>query len=197
MPLPRKKDAGSSGAPVLNLLSTRVKLFDVEEYEKPYTVTRKSDGAEFMLDPGFKCTVEVIDDGADGTHNGAKFFESFKYKKELRRPIVTKDGCLEPVSDEADAPWVNKENSKLGQLTNVRKPGYFEDASIPELSAEDLEDFEMLCRIKPKKNPQTGQITGSTIDWETMKPLRPKKAAVVAVPDGGYVESEDEPDPTE
>src|SRR5215208_2903843 len=179
MPLPRKKDDGGTGAPVLNILSAHVRLFDVEEHTEPYTVTRKSDGTQFTLDPGFKCTVEVIDDGADGTHNGAKFFESFKYKKELRRPTVTKDGRLEPVSDEADAPWVNKENSKLGQLTNVRKPGYFEDASIPELSAEDLEDFEMLCRIKPKKNPNSGQVIGSTIDWETMQPL-PKKPVVVA-----------------
>ncbi|MDQ3637814.1 MAG: hypothetical protein M3426_07440, partial [Actinomycetota bacterium] len=50
---------------------------------------------------------------------------------------------------------------------------------------------------KPKKNPQTGQVTGSTIDWETMRPLRPKKAAAVSVPDDGYVEGEDEPDPIE
>jgi hypothetical protein len=55
----------------------------------------------------------------------------------------------------------------------------------------------MFCRIKPKKNPTTGQVTGSTIDWETMRPLRPRKAAVVAAPGDSYVEGEDEPDPTE
>jgi hypothetical protein len=46
----------------------------------------------------------------------------------------------------------------------------------------------MLCRIKPKKNPATGAVTGSTIDWETMQPLQSaatiaaerKKAAAVA-----------------
>jgi hypothetical protein len=82
-------------------------------------------------------------------------------------------------------------------LTEVIKPGYFEDDTIPELTAEDLEGFEMVCRIKPKKNPTTGQVTGSTIDWETMRPLRPKKAAVATAPSRGYVEGEDEPDPTE
>jgi hypothetical protein len=165
MPLPRKKDDGGNGAPVLNILNAHVKLFDVEEHTEPYTVTRKSDGAEFTLDPGFKCTVEIIDDNRDGDADGEKFFESFKYKAD-------KNG-----------EWFNKENSKLGMLTNVVKPGYFEDESIPELTADNLEGFEMLCRVKPKKNPSTGQVLGSTIDWETMQPLPKKKAKVAAVPD--------------
>ena len=99
MPFPRKKDAGSSGAPVLNILRARVRLIDVEEYTKPYTVTRKSDGATFTLDPQFSCTVEVIDDGQDGDDNGATFFEGFRYKQD-------KNG-----------EWFNQENSKLGVLT--------------------------------------------------------------------------------
>ncbi len=167
MPLPRRKDDGTGGAPVLNLLSARVKLFEVEEYEKPYTVTRKSDGAEFTLDPGFKCTVEVIDDGADGDDNGVQFFEQFKYKN------TKKDKSGE---------WFNQQNSKLGALTEVVKPGYFDNDSIPELDASDLEEFEMLCRVKPKKNPSTGAITGSTVDWETMRPVpTPEKVAAAAV----------------
>jgi hypothetical protein len=165
MPLPRKKDDGGTGAPVLNILSAHVKLFDVEEHVEPYTVTRKSDGVQFTLDPGFKCTVEVVDDGRDGNDNGAKFYESFKYKQD-------------PESGE----WFNKENSKLGMLTDVIKPGYFEDDSIPELSTEDLEGFEMLCRIKPKKNPNTGAVLGSTIDWETMQAL-PKQPVAAAPTD--------------
>src|SRR5215210_4343370 len=108
MPLPRKKDAGSSGAPVLNLLSARVKLLDIEEYEKPYTVTRKSDGAEFTLDPGFKCTVEVVDDGADGSDNGVQFFEQFKYKNS------NKDNTGE---------WFNQLFLNVGALTETVKPG--------------------------------------------------------------------------
>jgi hypothetical protein len=162
MPLPRKSDAGSSGAPVLDLLRAHVKLTDVEEYTEPFTVTRKSDGATFTLDPQFKCQVEVIDDGGDGTFNGAKFYEAFKYKQD-------KSGQ-----------WINQENSKLGALTIVAKPGYFEDTSIPDLTKEDLEDFEMLCRIKPKKNPTTGAVLGSTIDWETMQQLPNKPVAAVA-----------------
>jgi hypothetical protein len=170
MPLPRKKDDGSNGAPVLNILQAHVKLLDVEEFTAPYAVTRKADNAQFTLDPGFKCTVEVVDDNRDGTDNGAKFFENFKYKLD------------------SSGTWVNKENSKLGMLTNVVKPGYFEDDTIPELSASDLEGFEMLCRIKPKKNPTTGQVTGSTIDWETMERLR--KKPVAAVPEPGEDESD-------
>ena len=160
MPLPRKTDAGSSGAPVLNLLRAHVRLTDVVEYTEPFTVTRKSDGATFTLDPQFKCSVEVIDDGQGGADNGATFFEGFRYKQD-------KDGN-----------WFNQENSKLGTLSNVVKPGYFEDPSIPDLGAEDLEGFEMLCRIKAKKN-SSGQATGSTIEWDTMQPL-PKKEKVVA-----------------
>ncbi len=162
MPLPRKKDEGGAGAPVLNILQAHVRLSDVEEHTEPYTVSRKSDGAQFTLEPGFNVTVEVVDDGDDGQDNGARFFETFKYKQD------------------SDGNWFNKQNSKLGQLTNVVKPGYFDDASIPDLTAEDLEGFEMICRIKPKKNPNTGQIVGSSVDWETMKPLPTKKQPVPA-----------------
>jgi hypothetical protein len=162
MPLPRKKDDGSSGAPVLNILRAHVRLIDVEEHVEPYTITRKSDKATFTLDPQFSCTVEIIDDGLGGDDNGARFFDGFRYKQD-------KDGD-----------WFNQDNSKLGMLTNVVKPGFFEDDTIPDLTAEDLEGFEMMCRIKPKKN-SSGQVTGSTIEWDTMQALPiPKKERVVA-----------------
>jgi hypothetical protein len=173
MPLPRKKDEGGTGAPVLNILSAHVRLSDIEEHTEPYTVTRKSDGMQFSLDPGFKCAVEIIDDRQGGDDNGTTFFETFKYKQ-----------------DSESSEWFNKENSKLGMLTNVVKPGYFEDDSIPELSAEDLEGFEMLCRVKPKKNPNTGAVIGSTIDWETMQPLPAQKEKVATA--GNLAEEDDE-----
>jgi hypothetical protein len=169
MPLPRRNDAGGTGAPVLNLLRAHVRLTDVEEHTEPYTITRKSDGATFTLDPQFSCTVEVIDDGQDGTDNGAKFFEGFRYKED-------KEGN-----------WFNQKNSKLGALTEVVRPGYFEDESIPELTADDLEGFEMLCRVKPKKNP-AGVTTGSTIEWDTMQalPTREKVAAATVDEDEDF-----------
>jgi hypothetical protein len=163
MPLPRKKDAGGSGAPVLNILRAHVKLTDVVESTEPFTVTRKSDGATFTLDPQFKCTVEVIDDGQGGADNGAKFFEGFRYKNTEKH----KSGA-----------WHNQAYSKLGALTEVVKPGYFDNDSIPELEASDLEGFEMFCSIKPSRN-QAGAITGSTIVWDTMQAL-PKKETVAA-----------------
>jgi hypothetical protein len=172
MPLPRKKDEGTA-APVLNILQARVKLSDVEEYTEPYTVTRKSDGAQFELDPGFNCTVEIVDDGEDGEHNGEKFFESFKYKQN------------------SDGEWFLKENLKLGELAKVVKPGYFDDASIPDVTEEDLEAFEMLCRVKPKKNPQTGRVTGSTIDWETMRVLRKQPVVQTAASKAAADDDED------
>ena len=158
MPLPRKKDEGTA-APVLNIPQAHVKLFDVEEHTEPYTVMRKSDGAQFELDPGFNGTVEIVDDGENGDHNGERFFESFKYKKN------------------SDGKWFLKENSKLGELAKVVKPGYFDDPKIPDLTEDDLEGFEMLCRVKPKKNPQTTHVVGSTVDWETMRPLRKQPVA--------------------
>jgi hypothetical protein len=172
MPLPRKKDDGSGGAPVLSILRAHVRLLDVEEHTEPFTVARKSDSATFTLDPQFKCTVEVVDDGEDGSDNGAKFFEAFKYKQS------------------PDGDWTNKENSKLGMLTNVVKPRYFDDSSIPELAEEDLEGFEFICQIKPKKNPDSGKVLGSMIDWESMKPLT--KKPVTVVDEKGYDEDEDD-----
>ncbi len=172
MPLPRKKDAGSSGAPVLDILNARVRFTDVEEHTEPYTVTRKSDGMSWTYDPDFKCTVEIVDDGQGGADNGTTFFESFKYKNEKK---------------DKSGKWNNQRNSKLGALTEVVKPGYFDDA-IAALDASDLEGFEMMCRIKPKKTPSTGAITGSTIDWETMRPVptREKLAAVAAEEDEDF-----------
>ena len=164
MPLPRKKETGSVSAPVLNILRAHVRLTNAEEYTEPKSVTRKSDGATFTLDPQVSCAVEIVDDGQGGNDNGQKFFESFRYKQD------------------DNGEWFNQKNSKLGALTEVVKPGYFEDESIPALTTEDLEGFEMLCRIKPKKNPNTGQTIGSTIDWETMQPL-PAARKPVTVPD--------------
>jgi hypothetical protein len=166
MPLPRSKDAGSSGAPVLDILNAHVRLIDVEEHVEPYAVTRKSDGMSWTFDPDFSCTVEIVDDGQDGAQNGTKFFESFKYKNTKK---------------DKSGDWENKPNSKLGALTEVVKPGYFEDDSIADLTEDDLEGFEMLCRIKPKKNPNTGAVIGSTIDWETMQRL-PQRKPVAAAP---------------
>jgi hypothetical protein len=158
MPLPRNSDSGSGGAPVLDILNARVRLFDVEEHTEPYTVTRQSDGSSFTLDPAFKCQVEILDDGGDGSLNGTTFYETFRYKwnKKLER-------------------WENAKNSKLGALTVVIKPGYFDDPNIPDLEEDDVEDFEMDCRIKPRKTP-SGQIVGSTIDWETMRAPRTAQA---------------------
>ena len=172
MPLPRRKDDGTGGASVLDIMKARVKLSDVEEHVEQFSVNRKSDGATFTLDPRFKCTVEIVDDYDDGTNNGATFFESLKYKQ-------TNDGR-----------WENQENNKLRMLAKAVKPGYFEDESIPELTEEDLEVFEMHCRVKPKKNPNTGQIVGSTIDWETMKPLPAQKAAAQAAQEPEIDESD-------
>jgi hypothetical protein len=130
-----QKDDGLSGAPVLDLMKCRVRLFDVIEHTEPYTVTKKSTGAEYQLDPQFECTVEILNDYEDGSANGTKFYEGFRY-------TLDKDG-----------EWHNNSNSKLGQLTQVVKPGYFDDHFIAPLSADDLEGFEMICRIEPKKNP--------------------------------------------
>ncbi len=181
MPLPRKKDDGTGGAPVLDIMSAHVRLLDVEEHTEPYTVTRKSDGSQFELDPGFNCTVEIISDNEDGADDGTKFYEAFKYKQD------------------SDGAWFLKENSKLGELTKIVKPGYFDDPSVPDLTADDLEGFEMRCRIKPKKNPNTGQVLGSTVDWETMRRLPECRQPVAQVVDSsaGYVADEDEPLPDE
>ena len=148
MPKERRKDDGGTGAPILNHLRARVKLVDVEEHEEPFEVKRKKDNATFTLDPGFYCTVEVIDDGDDGEDDGTTFFEGFRYKL---------DG----------GEWILKEYSKLGALAEVVKPGYFEEESIPALTADDLEGFEFVAWAKPKKNPVSGAIIGTTLDWET------------------------------
>ena len=96
--------------------------------------------------------MEVVDDGSDGSDNGVTFFESFRYKNRARTWRL-----VQPAELEARCPHRGRE---AGLLRRRHHPG---------LEASDLEGFEMMCRIKPKKNPSTGAVTGSTIDWETMQ----------------------------
>ena len=114
-----------------------------------------------------------MDDYGDGSFNGATFFESFRYKYNKR-----------------EQRWENAENSKLGALTEVRKPRYFEDASIPDLTEDDLEEFELECRVKPRKTPD-GRVTGSTIAWETMRPVQTAKAKARAMSQAEAEEDDD------
>jgi hypothetical protein len=150
MPLPRRKESGATAAPILNLLRARIKLVDVEEYETPRQVTRRSDNATFTLDPQFSCTVEVLDDGENGDYNGSRFFESFRYKQ-----------------DPETGEWILRQYSKLGVLAEIVRPGYFDDEDLESLSEYDLEGFQLLARIKPKKN-SAGKAVGSILEWDSL-----------------------------
>jgi hypothetical protein len=173
MPKPRQKDDGTSGAPVLDILSAHVRLEDVTEHEEPYETTRERDGATFRYDPGFNCKVVIVrghdSEGEDA--KGETFFEKFRYAN------TKKDKSGE---------WILKENSKLGKLAKVVNTDYFEDESIEDLSEEDLEGFEFVCSIIPKKIPDSGKVIGSTIAWESMRRLPAK------VGPSGAVEVEEE-----
>jgi hypothetical protein len=71
----------------------------------------------------------------------------------------------------------------------VVHPDYFSNDNVPDLSEEDLEDFEFVCSVVPKKVPDSGKVVGSTIAWESMRRLPAQKVGPSGAAPG--VEEED------
>ena len=146
--------------PVMELPMAKIKILTAELRPEREIITKQ--GATLTMGADVNTLLEVVDDMLDGDHDRAKFFESFKLKK-----------------DEKNGDWMIKEGTKLGVLAQTRYgPDFFESDQV--FDEKDLVGFTFTARIQPRENPQTGAITGSTLNWETImrvpEPKKPKQA---------------------
>ena len=146
-----------SMAPVIELPQAKIMILEAELHPEPYEVTSKS-GNSFTIDPNLNCQLKIVDDLSDGDYDGAKFYDSFKLKR-----------------DEESGNWTIRDGTKLGALAKAYYGNDFFDTDTP-FDEEDLVGFTFMSRVEPKKNFTTGAVTGTMLNWETIMAVpKPKK----------------------
>jgi hypothetical protein len=145
-----KKSAGG-GAPNLDVLAARLKIIETELTLEEKEVTPEK-GNPFTAEPNLNCKIELIKNIVDpGVDEGVTFYDRFKLKKD-------KDGD-----------WTFAKFSKLGKLINVRYGEQWHDDPAAEFEASDFEDFEFVAQVEPKTDSKGNPLTGSTINWKSMR----------------------------
>ena len=146
-----------SMAPVIELPQAKIMILEAELHPEPYEVTSKT-GNTFTIDPNLNCQLQIVDDLSDGTHDGDKFYDSFKLKE-----------------DEESGNWTIRDGTKLGALAKAYYGNDFFETDTP-FDEEDLIGFVFMSRVEPKKNFTSGKVTGTMLNWETIMAVpKPKK----------------------
>src|SRR5918995_6318526 len=148
-----KKSAGNSGgAPSLDILAAKLRIIEADLYLEEREVNLDN-GRTFMAEPNLNVKVEVLANLVDpGVDEGVKFYDRFKLKKD------------------ADGEWAFLKYSKLGNLIVVcYGDEWFEDPNI-EFEESDFEGFEFVARVEPKTDSKGKPLTGSVVDWKSMRP---------------------------
>jgi hypothetical protein len=105
-----------------------------------------------MAEPNLNGKVEVVANMVDpGVDEGVKFYDRFKLKK-----------------DEGD--WSFAKYSKLGNLIMVRYGEDWFDDLRAEFEEAEFEDFEFIAQVEPKTDSKGKPLTGSTINWKSIRP---------------------------
>jgi hypothetical protein len=147
-----KKSVSSGGAPSLDILAAKLKIVEAELSLEEKEI-KLDNGRSFMAEPNLNVKVEVVANLVDpGNDEGVKFYDRFKLKQD----------------DDGD--WVFAKYSKLGNLIAVRYgEDWFEDPDA-EFEEGDFEDFEFVAQIEPKTDSKGKPLTGSTINWKSIRP---------------------------
>lgn len=146
-----KKTAGSGGAPSLDILAAKLRILEAELSLEEKQVNLDN-GRSFVAEPNLSVKVEVVKNLVNpGVDEGVKFYDRFKLKKD----------------DDGD--WTFAKYSKLGNLIAVRYgEGWFDDETA-EFEEADFEGFEFVARVEPKTDPKGKPLTGSTINWKSLR----------------------------
>jgi hypothetical protein len=147
-----KKSAGNSGgAPSVDILAAKLRIVEAELSLEEREV-KLDNGRTFMAEPNLNVKVEVVANMVDpGVDEGVRFYDRFKLKKD-------------------DGEWSFAKYSKLGNLIIVRYgEEWFEDPRA-EFEEADFEDFEFIAQIEPKTDSKGKPLTGSTINWKSIRP---------------------------
>jgi len=147
-----KKSSTAGGAPSLDILAAKVRIVEAELSLEEKEVNLDN-GRSFMAEPNLNCKIEVVknlvDDGVD---EGVKFYDRFKLKQD------------------DDGEWAFLKYSKLGNLILVRYgEGWFEDPNA-EFEESHFKGFEFVAQVEPKTDSKGKPLTGSVINWKSMRP---------------------------
>jgi hypothetical protein len=148
-----KKSAGNSGGvPSLDILAAKLRIVEAELTLEEREVN-PDNGRTFMAEPNLNVKVEVVANMVDpGVDEGVRFYDRCKLKKD----------------DQGD--WSFARYSKLGNLIMVRYgEDWFEDPNT-EFEEADFEDFEFVAQVEPKTDSKGKPLTGSTINWKSIRP---------------------------
>ena len=172
-----KKTAGSGGAPSLDILAAKLSFVEAELSLKEKQVNLDN-GRSFIAEPNLNVKVEVVANLVEsGVDEGVRFYDRFKLKKD------------------EDGEWTFAKYSKLGNLIIVRYgEEWFADPRA-EFEEADFEDFEFIAQVEPKTDPKGKALTGSTINWKSIRPAGgpdEKEAQAEAVVDTETEESFEE-----
>jgi len=144
------KKSTNSGVPSLDILAAKVRIIEAELSLEEKEVNLDN-GRSFIAEPNLNLKVEVIKNLVEpGVDEGVKFYDRFKLKKD-------------------DGNWTFAKYSKLGHLIIVRYgEKWFEDEAA-EFEKADFESFEFVAQIEPKTDPKGKLLTGSTINWKSLR----------------------------
>ena len=147
-----KKSASGGGAPSLDILAAKLKIVEAELSLEEKEV-KLDNGRSFMAEPNLNIKTEVVKNLVEpGKDEGARFYDRFKLKKD----------------EEGD--WVFAKYSKLGNLIGVRYGEEWFDDPDAEFEESDFEGFEFVAQVEPKTDSKGNPLTGSTINWKSMRP---------------------------
>jgi hypothetical protein len=170
-----KKSVGGDGAPRLDILAARLRVLETELTLEEKEVTPEN-GRPFIAEPNFNVKFEVLKNLVDaGVDEGVKFYDRFKLKKD------------------ENGEWTFAKFSKLGNLITLRYgEEWFKDPDAP-FEESDFDDFELVAQIEPKTDPKGKPLTGSTINWKSMRvaPEASEEAEEEAQSEAEQEESED------
>lgn len=161
--------------PVMEIPVAQLKIKHLEYITEPKEITMEN-GHSFTVDPQLDCILEVIDDFQEGEHDGATFRDRFKLK------------------ENDDGEWEGRGGTKLGALLEARYGRDYWD-SDQEFDEADFEDFIFQAKVQEKKNPNSGQITGSMVNYETITAVpKPKKKGAKPTPVEEQAQQEEDED---
>jgi hypothetical protein len=147
-----KKAAIGVGAPSLNILAAKLRIVEAELSLEEKEI-KLDNGRSFTAEPNLNVKVEVLANLVDpGADEGMKFYDRFKLKK---------DG---------DGEWAFLKYSKLGNLIVVRYGDESFEYPNTEFEESDFEGFEFVAQVEPKIDSKGKPLTGSTINWKSIRP---------------------------
>jgi hypothetical protein len=140
-------------APVLDLRMAQLQIIEGTLQEEPEEVTTKS-GETFTSKPNFNVKIEVVDDFQDGEYDGIQFYDRFVLKQNR-------------VGE-----WRIRPGTKFGYLCEARYgDNFFEDDNNQQFNEEDFIGFTFQAALEPKKHRTTGQVTGTSVAYQTIHPV--------------------------